>query len=89
MAWVEDFSQNTVRLIGLAEVLAAIGLILPPLVDVLPWLTPTAALGLVLLMAGAVYTHQRRNEPQGMVITGVLLAFAAIVMIGRFWIEPL
>ena len=83
MAWVEDFSARQVRLIGLAEVLAAAGLVLPPLLDVLPWLAAAAALGLAALMAGALWTHRRRGEPRGMAIAGVLLALAALVAVGR------
>src|SRR3712207_6384671 len=61
MAWVEDFSQPTVRIIGALEVLGAIGIVLPALTGILPWLTPLAALGLVLTMIGAAFTHLRRE----------------------------
>ena len=53
MAWVEDFSQGTVRIIGVLEVLGAIGIVLPALTGILPWLTLLAALGLGLTMIGA------------------------------------
>jgi uncharacterized membrane protein YphA (DoxX/SURF4 family) len=53
MAWVEDFSQATVRIIGVLELLGAIGIVLPALTGIVPWLTPLAALGLVLTMIGA------------------------------------
>jgi DoxX-like family len=46
MAWREDFSQGTVRLVGVLELLGAAGLVLPALTGVLPWLTPLAAAGL-------------------------------------------
>ena len=84
MAWVEDFSVGTIRLIATLEVLAAIGLLLPALLDVVPVLVPLAALGLVLLMAGAAITHARRKEPQMIVVNGVLLVLAAVVAWGRF-----
>ena len=61
MAWVEDFSQPRVRIIGALEVLGAIGILLPALTGILPWLTPLAALGLVLTMIGAALTHLRRG----------------------------
>ena len=48
--WVKDFSLNTVRFIGLSELLGAIGLIVPWLTGILPVLTPVAALGLCLIM---------------------------------------
>jgi uncharacterized membrane protein YphA (DoxX/SURF4 family) len=84
MPWAEDFSARTVKLIGVAEILAAIGLILPPLLDILPWLTPIAATGLVADMAGAFMTHRRRGESQYMIVTAILLVLAVIVAIGRF-----
>jgi uncharacterized membrane protein YphA (DoxX/SURF4 family) len=89
MAWVEDFSQPTVRLIGALEVLGAIGIVLPALTGLLPWLTPLAALGLVLLMAGAVYTHLRREEGSAVIPPAVLLLLAALVAVGRSFVLPL
>src|SRR5919205_1202779 len=64
MDWTEDFGAGTVKAIGALEVLAAVGLILPAALDVVPVLVPLAALGLVLLMAGAIVTHARRKESQ-------------------------
>jgi uncharacterized membrane protein YphA (DoxX/SURF4 family) len=89
MAWVEDFSQGAIRLISAAEVLGALGLVLPALTGVLPWLTPLAALGLALLMTGAAYTHLRRKEGSAVVPPTVLLLLAALVAVGRFFVVPL
>lgn len=89
MGWVNDFSQNNVRLIGLAEALAALGLILPSLTGILPILTPIAALGLVLVMIGAIITHLRRKEYPLIVANLVLLVLAAFVAYGRFVAVPL
>lgn len=84
LAWTEDFSAAAVKLIGSLEVLAAVGLILPAVLDIAPVLGPLAASGLVLLMGGAAITHIRRKEPQGVAMTLALLALAAIVAIGWF-----
>ncbi|MBZ0294650.1 MAG: DoxX family protein [Anaerolineae bacterium] len=89
MKWVEDFSQSTIRGIGTLEILGAAGLILPALTGILPWLTPLAAVGLVLVMIGAIATHLRRNETQVIVVNIVLLALAAFVVYGRFIAVPL
>jgi uncharacterized membrane protein YphA (DoxX/SURF4 family) len=86
MAWVEDFSQGTVRLIGALEVVGAIGLVLPALTRILLWLTPLAALGLVLLMIGAALTHLRRREYGNIAMNAVLLVLAAFVAYGRFFL---
>ena len=84
MGWVEDFSPGTVKLIGGLEVLAAIGLILPAALDVVPVLVPLAAVGLVALMVGAAITHARRKETPMVAINVVLLLLAAVVVWGRF-----
>ena len=84
MGWVEDFSPGVIKLIGALEVLAAIGLVVPPLVGIAPVLAPLAALGLVLLMAGAIITHARRRETPMVVVNLVLLVLALVVVVGRF-----
>ena len=88
MAWVEDFSQGTVRLIGALEALGAIGVVVPALTGIVPWLTPLAALGLVLLMIGAALTHLRRTEYGYIAMNAVLLVLAAFVAYRRFFILP-
>ena len=85
-AWVEDFSQPTVRIIGALEVLGAIGIVLPALTGILPWLTPLAALGLVLTMVGAALTHLRRAEYGPIAVTAALLMLAAFVAYGQFFV---
>jgi uncharacterized membrane protein YphA (DoxX/SURF4 family) len=84
MGWVDDFSPRTVKTIGTLEVLAAIGLILPAALGIAPVVVPLAAVGLVLLMAGAAITHRRRKETPMIVGNLVLLALAAVVIWGRF-----
>jgi uncharacterized membrane protein YphA (DoxX/SURF4 family) len=84
MAWTEDFSPGTIKLIGGLEVLAAIGLILPPVLGIAPVLVPLAALGLVGIMIGAAITHGRRGETPMIGVNLVLLALAAVVVWGRF-----
>jgi uncharacterized membrane protein YphA (DoxX/SURF4 family) len=82
--WVEDFSAGTVKGIGLLEVLAAIGLILPAALDIAPVFVPLAATGLGLMMVGAVITHARRREFPNIAVNTVMLALAAVVAWGRF-----
>ena len=84
MGWVEDYSQRTIRMIGALEVLAAIGLILPAATGILPWLTPLAALGLVVIMLLAIPVHLRRHETQNVVVNVVLALLAAFVAWQRF-----
>ena len=81
--WVEDFSAGSVKAIGALEVLAAVGLVLPAAIDIAPVLVPLAALGLVLLMVGAVITRIRRHEAKFMMADLVYLALAGFVAWGR------
>jgi len=84
LPWVEDFSPNMVRFIGVAELAAALGLILPAALDIAPVLTPLAASGLVIIMVGAIATHAKRKEPSAIAFNAVLLIAAAAIAWGRF-----
>ena len=89
MDWVDSVSANNVKLIGIVEVLGGIGLILPQLTGILPWLTPLAAVGLVLDMIGAIILHVRRGDgAQPIVANVILLLLAAFVAYGRFVLVP-
>lgn len=82
--WANDFSEGAIKTIGALEVLAAIGLILPAALHIVPVLVPLAAIGLALVMVGAMITHLRRHEREAIVINVVLLLVAAFVAWGRF-----
>ncbi|MEV6708988.1 DoxX family protein [Micromonospora wenchangensis] len=89
MGWVRDVAPLQVKALGTAELLAALGLILPGLTGIATVLTPLAAVGLVIVMAGAVVVHVRAKEYPGAATTAVLLVLAAIVAWGRFGPYPL
>ena len=84
MAWVEDFDERQIKGIGTLEVLAAVGLILPAALGILPVLTALAASGVVLLMVGAGATHLRRDELQVLPVNLLLAGLALFVAIERF-----
>jgi hypothetical protein len=83
MEYVLALSPGFRRFIGVAEILAAIGLILPWLTAILPWLTPLAAVGLVIVMIGAVIFHVVRREYPNIALNLIQLAMAAFVALGR------
>ncbi len=89
MGWAQDFSPSAIRLIGFAELLGAIGLILPAALHIAPILVPLAAVGLALTMIGAAVVHARRKEWPFIAVNAVLLALAVIVAWGRFVPYPL
>lgn len=84
LPWVADFSTPTVRLIGVVELLGAIGLILPALTGIATVLTPLAATGLAVVMLLAAATHARRREPAAIAFNAALLVLAAVIAWGRF-----
>jgi uncharacterized membrane protein YphA (DoxX/SURF4 family) len=75
--------------IGVAEILAAIGLVLPAATHVLPVLTPLAATGLVVVLAGAIVYHARRGEYPMIGAVAVLLVLAALTAILRWAVVPI
>ncbi len=90
MQWVKSMRPpQLVRVIGALEVLGAIGLILPAVTGILPWLTPVAAIGLVLTMIGAMILHTRLGEGSHIATNVILLLLAAFIVVGRFVIMPL
>jgi hypothetical protein len=84
LKWVEDYSANQVHLIGIAEILGAVGLVLPPLVKIGLILVPIAAVGLVLVMIGAALTHAKFKEYPQVVLCIVIAALAVFVAWARF-----
>jgi putative oxidoreductase len=89
MQWINALPKNLVVFIGVSEVLGGIGLILPALTGILPWLTPLAAALLAVVMVLAILFHIPRREYQSIVANLVLFLLAAFVAYGRFVLVPL
>lgn len=83
MEWTEDFSQGTIRGIGVLELAAAIGLIVPGITGIAPGLVAAAAIGVALLQAVAAIVHIRRGEGQAVVLNVVFIAMAVFIAWGR------
>jgi uncharacterized membrane protein YphA (DoxX/SURF4 family) len=77
-----------VRFIGVVEVLGALGLILPGLLRIKPWLTPLAAAGLVVIMIGAVALTLASGEVASTIVPLVVGLLAAFVAYGRWRPAP-
>lgn len=83
--WVKDVSPGFVQTLGVLELLAAVGLILPAVVDIAPVLVPVTAVCMALLMVGAVITHVRYHDGAKVVaVVSIYLALAVFVAWGRF-----
>jgi hypothetical protein len=75
--------------LGVAEVLAAVGLTLPGLTRILPWLVTWAAGGIMIVMVSATALHLVRGEMSSALVTLVLLAMATFVAYMRHRVLPI
>ena len=75
--------------LGVAEVLAAVGLILPGLTRIVPRLVALAAVGIMLVMVSATVLHIARGEISSAVTTAVLLVLATFVAYMRWKVKPI
>jgi uncharacterized membrane protein YphA (DoxX/SURF4 family) len=75
--------------LGVAEVLAAIGLTLPGMTRIQPWLVPMAAAGIMIVMVSATIFHLMRGEVSAAMTTIVLLAMATFVAYMRWRVVPI
>lgn len=75
--------------LGVAEVLAAVGLTLPGVTRVLPWLVTWAAGGIMIVMVSATALHLARGEMSSSAITFVLFVMATFVAYMRLRVLPI
>ena len=75
--------------LGVAEVLAAVGLTLPGVTRIQPGLVPCASAGIMIVMVSATAFHVMRGEWTSAVTTLVLLLMATIVTYGRWRVRPI
>jgi uncharacterized membrane protein YphA (DoxX/SURF4 family) len=84
MDWANKRSDNYLRFIGVAELLGALGLVLPTLTGIFPVLTPLAAIGLTLIQILAIFmVHLPRREFSSLAMNLVLIAMQIFIIIGR------
>jgi putative oxidoreductase len=83
LGWPAAVPAALVRVIGVAELLGALGLILPAATRVKPMLTPLAGVGLAMAMLLAAVLHASRGELGALPIPLVLGGLAAFVAWGR------
>jgi uncharacterized membrane protein YphA (DoxX/SURF4 family) len=92
-AFVDQMNASLARwfqlVLGVAEILAAVGLTLPGLARVQPWLVSWAAAGIMIVMIAATIYHVARGEVSAAVTTMVLLAMATFVAYMRWRVAPI
>lgn len=85
MPWTKNRTDAFVRFVGTSELLGGLGLILPILTGILPWLTVLAAVGLSLIQILAIVTeHLPKKEYNVLPVNAVLLALSVFVTLGRW-----
>ncbi len=85
MTWAHGRPDYYIRFVGASEVLGALGLILPLVTGILPWLTVLAGIGLTLIQLLAIFTeHLPKKEYNVIPLNIVLLALSIFVIIGRW-----
>ncbi|WP_339173790.1 DoxX family protein [Paenibacillus sp. FSL H7-0943] len=82
-AWVNDVPKSLVVLIGIAELLGALGLVLPWALNITPLLTPIAAIALTAVALLGMLFHIRRKEYRELGVNIFFVVLALIVVIGR------
>ncbi|MFN8487711.1 MAG: DoxX family protein [Caldilineaceae bacterium] len=75
--------------LGVAEVLAAVGLVLPGITRIMPWLISLAAAGLMLVMISATVLHTTRGEISSAVTTAILFVVVTFVAYMRWKVKPI
>lgn len=89
MSWMYELDGTLHAISGAAEILGGIGLILPGLTRVRPELTPLAALGLIVVMVGAIIWHIGRDEFANIGTNVVNILLLAYVGYGRWRLAPI
>jgi hypothetical protein len=75
--------------LGVAEVMAAVGLTLPGVTRIQPWLVSCAAAGVMIVMISATILHVERGEVSSALTTVVLLAVATFIAYMRWRVAPI
>ncbi|MFI5226441.1 MAG: DoxX family protein [Candidatus Limnocylindrales bacterium] len=89
MGWLAAVGKPRMRVIGGLEILGAIGLVLPGLLGILPWLTPVAATCVAVLMVLAAIFHAGRPGERTNIALNIFNAvLAGLIAWGRFVVAP-
>ena len=81
--WTTEVPIWLIRMIGLAEILGAMGLVLPAALGILPWLTTAAAAGLALLQLAAIVFHMFRREFSVLWLNAIIISITILVFAFR------
>lgn len=86
---IANFDRRFLKLIGLLQLLGAIGMILPHRLNILPFLSPIASICLLILMIAAFIIHLRQNDIQGTVPSIITASLTIFILWQTFSLLPL
>ena len=89
LSWIYDLDDTVHYVAGTAEILGGLGLILPAATRVAPVLTPIAAIGLLVVMVGAMFWHAGRDETTNMIVNAVVGVAMVYIAYGRWVLSPI
>ncbi len=84
--WTDNYTEKKLKLIGLLEILGAIGIVLPIFISALAILVPIAAIGIAMIMVGALILHLKRKEKDKAIVNLILLLLALFIVVGRLYV---
>lgn len=88
LTWVKDVPRPVVLLIGVLEILGALGMVVPAATGTYPMASVYAAGGLGVLMLSATTFHMQRRETDAAALTGLLMLMAGFVAYGHWTLLP-
>ncbi len=89
LPWVTEVPTGLVRFIGVAELLGAVGLLVPSILRIKPILTPYAAIGLAVVQILAAFFHISKGETSVVGANFLFMAIAIFIAWGRLKKAPI
>lgn len=89
VSWMYDLGDTQHLLSGTAEILGGLGLILPSVTRIAPWLTPVAAVGLMIVMIAAIFFHVGRDEMANVGVNVLNILVLGYIAYGRARLAPI
>ncbi|MCX6190495.1 MAG: DoxX family protein [Bacteroidetes bacterium] len=89
MEWAKNTSDSIIYFAGIAEILGTLGLILPAILKIKPWLTSLAALGLSSVMIMAAALNGSIGESKAILPTLLISVVLLFVAWGRYKMAPI
>ena len=81
MEYVDDLSQNNLKLIGIMELLTSLGIIIPEIINKYLWIINISSITGIIIMIGAIYIHIKRNDGIKSIIINILYIFMSVMII--------